>query len=50
MAATDHPIKRLVMLAQLDFAAWLLDASVVSVTTRQGELTAMPDPIDTDQV
>ncbi|MFP4441355.1 MAG: hypothetical protein ACLFVO_29335 [Chloroflexaceae bacterium] len=50
MAETDHPLKRLMVLAAVDFAAWLLGQPVHSVTTRQGELTAIPDPIDTDQV
>ncbi|NJO84358.1 MAG: DUF4351 domain-containing protein [Blastochloris sp.] len=50
MADTDHPLKRLIALAAADFAVWLLDLPVQQVTTRQGELTAVPDPIDTDQV
>jgi predicted transposase YdaD len=50
MAETDHPLKRLMTLAAIDFAAWLLGQPVRSVTTRQGKLTAIPDPIDTDQV
>jgi predicted transposase YdaD len=50
MADTDHPLKRLIALAAADFAVWLLDQPVQQVTTRQGELTAVPDPIDTDQV
>jgi len=50
MAETDHPLKRLMAPAAIDFAAWLLGQPVRSVTTRQGELTAIPDPIDTDQV
>jgi predicted transposase YdaD len=50
MADTDHPLKRLIALAAMDFAIWLLGQPVRSVTTRQGELTAVPDPIDTDQV
>ena len=50
MGETDHPLKRLVALAPEDFAAWLLNRPIRSVTTRQGELTATPDPIDTDLV
>ena len=50
MAETDHPLKRLLALAAADFATWLLNQPVRRVTTRPGELTAIPDPIDTDQV
>lgn len=50
MAETDHPLKRLIALATTDFAAWLLGQPVRSVTTRLNELTASPDPLDTDQV
>jgi len=50
MAETDHPLKRLMAPAAADFAAWLLGQPVRSVTTRPGELTALPDPIDTPGV
>lgn len=46
----DHPLKRLIALAAMDFAVWLLGQPVQQVTTRQRKLTAVPDPIDTDQV
>jgi hypothetical protein len=36
MAETDHPLKRLMTLAAVDFAAWLLGQPVRSVTTRPG--------------
>ncbi len=52
MAATDHPLKRLVLENKEDFAAWLLgeSVSIVTVVSLPGELTAEPDPIDTDMV
>ncbi len=50
MGETDHPLKRLVLDNKEDFAAWLLgdDVQIVQVTSVGGELTADPDPIDTD--
>jgi hypothetical protein len=33
MADTDHPLKRLIALAAMDFAVWLLDQPVQQVTT-----------------
>ncbi|MCG8352004.1 MAG: hypothetical protein MI924_29915 [Chloroflexales bacterium] len=50
MAVTDHPLKRLVALAAVDFAGWLLDATIQHVETRTIQLTANPEPIDADQV
>ncbi|NCC34137.1 MAG: hypothetical protein EOM24_19310, partial [Chloroflexia bacterium] len=50
MAETDHPLKRFVALEAPDVAAWLLEQPVRAVTTRQGELTAQPDPLDSDLV
>lgn len=43
-------MKRFVAIAATDVAAWLLDQPVRAVTTRQGELTAQPDPLDSDLV
>lgn len=43
-------LKRFVTLAAADVAAWLLDQPIRSVTTRQGELTAPPEPLDSDMV
>ncbi len=50
MGETDHPLKRLVLDNKEDFAAWLLgdDVQIMQVTSVGGELTADPDPIDTD--
>ncbi len=50
MGETDHPLKRLVLDNKEDFAAWLLgdDVQIVQVASVGGELTADPDPIDTD--
>ena len=48
MAATDHPLKRLVTMAAPDFAAWILGQPILAATSLQGELTATPDPIDAD--
>ncbi|MCG8346307.1 MAG: hypothetical protein MI924_00820, partial [Chloroflexales bacterium] len=50
MAVTDHPLKRLVALAAVDFATWFLGAEVQQVEPRTIQLTANPEPIDTDQV
>lgn len=50
MTATDHPLKRLVALAAVDFATWFLGTEVQQVETRTIQLTANPEPVDADQV
>ncbi|MEK8020971.1 MAG: hypothetical protein VSS75_029220 [Candidatus Parabeggiatoa sp.] len=50
MAATDSPLKRLVTTFIDDFAPWLLESEVSSVTPYNIELYAEPDPIRADQV
>ncbi|MCG8347185.1 MAG: hypothetical protein MI924_05330, partial [Chloroflexales bacterium] len=50
MAVTDHPLKRLVALAAVDFATWFLGAEVRQVEPRSIQLTANPEPVDADQV
>ncbi|PDV99910.1 hypothetical protein [Candidatus Chloroploca asiatica] len=50
MAATDHPLKRVVALAGLDLAAWVLGQAVEAVEAGQGALLAEPEILDTDLV
>ncbi|MEM7531297.1 MAG: hypothetical protein AAF639_03900 [Chloroflexota bacterium] len=50
MNKTDSPLKRLVQLAPVDFAEWLLDRKVVSVRTANIELQPNPNPVYTDLV
>ncbi|NCC35814.1 MAG: DUF4351 domain-containing protein [Chloroflexia bacterium] len=50
MAATDHPLKRVVALAGLDLAAWVLGQAVQAVESGQGALLAEPEILDTDLV
>jgi predicted transposase YdaD len=50
MAATDSPLKRLVTTFIDDFATWLLESEVDSVTPHNIELYAKPDPVRADEV
>ncbi len=50
MAATDHPLKRVVELTPNALAAWLLGVQVIHVEPRKAELTASPDPLDADNI
>ena len=50
MNKTDSPLKRLVQLAPIDFAEWLLDRKVMAVTTANIELQSNPNPLYTDLV
>lgn len=50
MNKTDSPLKRLVQMAPLDFAEWILGTEVKSVTTANIELQPNPNPAYTDLV
>jgi predicted transposase YdaD len=50
MAKTDNPLKRLVVLAASDVAAWLLNSPVRSVTTRPSNLVPPAQALDSDLV
>ncbi len=50
MATTDSPLKRLVTTFIDDFATWLLESEVDSVTPHNIELYAKPDPVRADQI
>lgn len=47
---TDNPLKRLVHTSIIDFAEWLLGATVVDVRTANIELPIDPAPIKADQL
>ncbi len=50
MPATDHPLKRVFMLAPEAFATWLLGEPVVRVSTRKDELYSSPEAVDADLI
>ena len=50
MTKTDHPLKRLVTAFIDDFAAWLLNSTIKNAESRNIELSADLDPIQSDQV
>lgn len=50
MAKTDQPLKRLITRTITEFASWVLNAEVRSVTPVSIEQTAIPDPIRSDLV
>ncbi len=50
MPATDHPLKRVFMLAPTAFATWLLNEPVISVTTRKDEIYGSPEAVDADLI
>ena len=50
MATTDSPLKRLVTNFIDDFATWLLESEIDSVTPHNIELYAKPDPVRADQI
>ncbi len=50
LPATDHPLKRVFMLAPEAFATWLLGEPVVRVSTRKDELYSSPEAVDADLI
>lgn len=50
MAKTDHPLKRLILIAITELASWILGSDVHSVVPVSIEHIATPDPIRSDLV